>query len=251
MHYNFLFNGCSFTFGAELEGPNNDLEHQKSHRFSHLVGEHYNKTYNNLSKSGKSNDWIVEKTINWFEEGNTCDIAVIQLTSIKRITVYDHKNEPIDIIQPILKNFNRANDILYDKFVNLRLLTNNYFKYVYSDYFGQQNFYKNLFFINEYLKHKKINVIYLGLLHKSEYENTINSGWKMYCNNINVKCVSGDLLPTYSEDKNKKYFCKDFSKQNTTDNFVAWLNGRHPNEYGHQTIAEYIIEEIDKNAYIL
>ena len=48
MHYNFLFNGCSITYGGELQGPDNDLEHQRTHRFSHLVGDHYNKTYTNI-----------------------------------------------------------------------------------------------------------------------------------------------------------------------------------------------------------
>jgi hypothetical protein len=49
MHYNLLFNGCSFTYGWELGGINNDEEHQRTHRFSHLVAEHYGKTYNNIS----------------------------------------------------------------------------------------------------------------------------------------------------------------------------------------------------------
>lgn len=248
MHYNFLFNGCSFTEGAELEGSDKDLEHQRTHRFSHLVGQHYNKTYDNISKCGKSNDWIVEKTINWFEEGNTCDLAVIQLTRAKRTIVYNDKNEPIDIIQPILTNCNTSNAVFYKNFIKLKLITNNYFKYVYSEYYGQQNFYKNLFFINEYLKSKKINVIYL-ILDQLEYENMVNSGWKMYCNDIKVKSIVGDLLPKQRQDKSKKYYCQDFNnKYKYTDNH---FNGTHPNEFGHQKIAEYIINEIDKNAYIL
>ena len=45
MHYNFLFNGCSWTFGAELEGITDNQEHSNQNLFndtkfyySHLLG---------------------------------------------------------------------------------------------------------------------------------------------------------------------------------------------------------------------
>ena len=85
MHYNFLFSGCSWTFGSELEGISDDQEHRRKHRYSHLIAKKYNKTYDNIAEGGSSNDRIIRKTIEWFEQGNTCDIAIIQFTLVCRI----------------------------------------------------------------------------------------------------------------------------------------------------------------------
>lgn len=254
MHYNILFNGCSFTFGGELHGINFDQEHQRIYRYSHLVANHFEMTYDNIALSGKSNDWIVEQTINWFEEGNTCDLAVIQFTDEKRITIYDDDENEINIIKPLalLKNTtDGVNNTVWAKSKNMfkhRMLSNMYFKNIYSEYFGQQNFYKNLFFINHYLKSKNINVIYLSL-RKQKYSK--NTGWKKYCNDIKFKLISGDILPTVENDKEKIYHCKDYSYKYKQDSRFARLNGAHPNEFGHQKIAQYIIQEIQSQNIFL
>jgi len=254
MHYNLLFNGCSFTYGCELGGINNDEEHQRTHRFSHLVAEHYGKTYNNISSNGKSNDWIVEKTINWFEEGNTCDLAIIQFTEKKRTIIYgdkDKKDTPpreYDVSKPILlTDKSILGQYLTSKGYDItRIKSNIYYKNIYTEYMGQQNYYKNLFFLNNYFKTKNIPTIFLKL----RTEVTNNFGWKLLCEDIKVKDIkvkdiTGDILPLFYEDIEKKYYCKDYSylyKKKTDNPRFAFLTGTHPNEFGHQKIANYIID---------
>jgi len=77
-----FFNGCSFTWGDELE---NNLEE----RFSTLVANHYQAEHVNISDCGQSNDAIARTTMEWFADGNTTDLAVIQWTIISRFEGYD------------------------------------------------------------------------------------------------------------------------------------------------------------------
>jgi len=250
MHYNLLFNGCSFTYGSELEGINNDREHQRTHRFSHLVAEHYGKTYDNISISAKSNDWIVEQTINWFEEGNTCDLAVIQFTENIRTIIYgdgdkkDTQPKVYDILRPVLSTDKSvwAHCFLEGKCIEHRIKSNIYYKNIYTEYMGQQKYYKNLFFLNNYFKTKNIPAIFL----KMEKNISVDFGWKLHCENIKVKDMKGDIIPFWREDKEKIYYCKDYSyKYKEKKNpYLVFLNGVHPNEFGHQKIADYIIDNI-------
>lgn len=242
MHYNLLFNGCSFTYGGELWGINRDYEHQKLHRFSHLVAKEFGMSYDNISSGGKSNDWIVEQTVNWFEAGNTCDLAIIQFTEKKRIMLYDDNKNPIHIVNQILKN-NQVISKILPRSLNYELTANIYFKNIYSEYFGQQNFYKNLFFIHNYLKSKNIPTIYLHL-NKKSIINAIDDGWKIYCKDIKINHIVEGILPRREDNKNKIYYCPDYSFKSEKDPFFTWMNGTHPNELGHQKIAEYIIQEI-------
>jgi len=257
MHYNLLFNGCSFTHGCELNGIDNDIEHQRTHRFSHLVAEHYGKTYDNISDDGKSNDWIVEKTINWFEEGNTCDLVVIQFTNIKRTIMYGdsvgNNTQPkeYDTINTVLSTDKSimAQHFLESTYMEQRMKSNIYYKNIYTEYMGQQNYHKNLFFLNNYFKTKNIPAIFLKLSSfDSKFEKTDNYfGWKLHCKNINikVKVIEGDILPVFYEDTERKYHCKNYTYlcKTKNDNLrLAFLTGGHPNEFGHQKIADYIID---------
>lgn len=92
MHYNLLFNGCSFTEGAELQGITNNYEYRNTHRFSHVVSDLTGLTYANISKHGSSNKRILRTTVGWFEKGNTCDHATIQWTNRSRLEIFADKD---------------------------------------------------------------------------------------------------------------------------------------------------------------
>jgi len=255
MHYNLLFNGCSCTYGGELNGIDDDIEHQRTHRFSHLVAKHYSKTYDNIALNGKSNDWIVEKTINWFEEGNTCDLVVIQFADNKRNILYYDEGEQntqpkeYDTTTPLLHTNKSiwAQFLLSKGYDERRIRSNIYYKNIYTKYMGQQNYYKNLFFLNNYFKTKNIPAIFLKLSSfDGKFEKTdVDFGWKLHCKNIKVKDISGDILPVFYEDIEKKHYCKNYTYLYKTKNDnprLAFLKGTHPNEFGHQKIADYIID---------
>jgi hypothetical protein len=251
MHYNLLFNGCSFTYGIELQGIDNNLDKQTKNRFSHLVSEKLNLTYQNISNQGVSNDWIVESTIKWFEEGNTCDIAVIQLTAKAR-TVWYKNNKAFNFAPGLIVDKKYLKFPILDYFLEhgaldpLRL----YYKKVYSDYMGDQNFYKNLFLLENFFKNKKIKIIFLSLCKIPKP----NDGWKSLCKTKKIQHIINTGMEGHPIDEdpldyglignrytNPENFCPELYQ--STKNYD--LIGTRPNELGHQKIADYVIEQIN------
>jgi hypothetical protein len=239
MHYNLLFNGCSVTFGAELEGLNRDREYQRLHRFSHLVAEHFGMTYDNISYPGGSNDRIVKETIEWFEAGNTCDIAIIQLTMEERTVWYNNKKE--------LKNISQTNFTLgfnMPKTTDLSCAEYYYYKEFYSDYMGSENYYKNACFLKNYFDLHNIKYIFISLDIPPNY----NTGWQKAFKYPKITSIKNELLG--NRKKNPENFCIDYSTKfksnNNKNNISNIFHGVHPSELGHQKIANYLIEKINQ-----
>ena len=235
MHYNLLFNGCSFTLGSELEGKENDLEFRRLNRFSHIISKKTNKTYVNISKGGCSNDYITRTTIEWFETGNTCDLAIIQLTQIKR-TEYPSKYFN-DLSLFSLVNFFphskcRETSEDYDQIKNA---FEHYYKYVYNNTLGLYDFYKNIFILEQYFEKNNIKYFFTFIGYKSSeinYNPNIEIPWKSLCKTKyeTIPHIDGGILNI----KRKENFCIKYPS-------IAALNGLHPSKLGHQKIAHYII----------
>jgi hypothetical protein len=251
MHYNFLFNGCSWTFGAELEGITDNQEHRRTHRFSHLIAENYNKTYDNISKSGKSNDSIVRTTIEWFEQGNTCDIAIIQFSTISRI-------EYISEVERHLVNFTSQSISLRWKTDSSKIdykitekAHNSFYKDFYNVNLGLYNFYKNLFVLEQYFEKKNIPHIFLRLtddkhLIMNNNQNLFNDTkfyWKSLCKHdyFDLYSLKGEILEMHNRKEYLKYTTENYTKEG-----FKYLTGTHPNELGHQKIAKFIINKLNK-----
>jgi hypothetical protein len=242
MHYNILFNGCSYTNGSELQGKENNFEFRRLNRFSHIISERMDKTYENIAMGGNSNDRIIRSTIDWFKSGNTCDLAIIQFTSISRFEFISHYDaHPVNFAPganiPLLweteakiqnkKDYNDAKSAF-----------ESYYKYVYNDNIGLYNFYKNLFILETYFEANKIPYYFIKLstdrgwldTHKKEVH------WRSNCKHTysSIPAINGTIL----EVEDKINFTKDYSK----DGYPA-LNGQHPSVLGHQKIADYIIKK--------
>ena len=149
MNVDLLFVGDSVTYGMELEP-----EHER-YRFSHLVAQEKNLTYSNRSLSGACNDWIVKTAVNFFREGNTCETAIIQFSDKDRWIFHD----------PKLKRFlnmgaKRTTNNFFTK--HMRPAHTAYYRWIYTHELAIENYWKNVFFLNEYLK-EKCKTIYLTL----------------------------------------------------------------------------------------
>ena len=81
----FLFSGCSYTWGDELE--NYLVE-----RYSKLVSDHYQERSINISECGISNDTIVRRTIEFLENVST-EVVVIQFTVQQRLELFNEKGD--------------------------------------------------------------------------------------------------------------------------------------------------------------
>lgn len=212
MYYNFLFNGCSITYGDELHHNGRGIEHLKSHRYSAVISNHFNKTHDNIAVGGSSNDTIVKRTIDWFEEGNTCDFAVIQFTFKERaVDWYDGAKA-----YPMGPNFKM------DRVKGYKAAQMLYYKTFYTDYLGNQNLYKNIFFLKKYFELKNIKHYFFGAYRGKLH----HAGWELHCDSL--PCILSEI-----EEFKWGY--------NETYHHI----GGHPNALGHQAIANYLIPNIE------
>lgn len=149
MDVDLLFCGDSVTYGMELEPKH------EQYRFSHLVATDKNLSYHNNSKSGACNDWIVKNAIQFFREGNTCDTAIIQFSAPERWAFYDTN----DVGWKNIGNSTTTNNL---KSKGMKDAHTAYYQYIYTPELAFENYWKNVFFIDEYLK-DKCKTIYLTL----------------------------------------------------------------------------------------
>jgi len=203
-----LFDGCSWTWGDELENKEKD-------RFSTLVSDHIGKNHVNISERGKSNDGILRTTIEYCEN-NIVDLAIIQFTKISRREILDSKGE-----RYIRVNVGNRDDasVMYYKNLN----TN-------ADDIA--NFYKNKFFLEHFFKVKGIPYYFVCLNQKKDllYKRNPSSWQKM----SDTKPVTS-LYTLFGGNKydGTPYF-----------NYPHAERGGHPNIRGHQKIAEHILQNI-------
>lgn len=141
---NILFNGCSFTWGDELNN--------QSKRFSDLIGGI------NISQCGRSNDGIARTTVDWLKT-NSCDLTVIQWTVPQRTETYiDQKYENISTF----KEYAGWQD---------------WYKYCYNNQIGIDNLFKNAFLLRHHLESKGIK--YFFMYHDCWFDNIFKpSPWK-------------------------------------------------------------------------
>jgi hypothetical protein len=144
-----LYDGCSYTYGDELENPEEE-------RFSSLIGgEHVN-----LGECGKSNDGITRTTIAYCEK-NKIDTAVIQFTLYSRREVMRHDRNKWDFI-----SCQKENE-----------MSNAFYQYLQNNSDDLANFHKNKFILENYFKSKNIKYYFINLQHKRRQLGWVPSVW--------------------------------------------------------------------------
>jgi hypothetical protein len=97
-------NGCSFTYGDELESPSTTA-------WPALVADHHGAKLINDAVSGGTNARTVYRTIKYLQED--FDLYLIALTTDTRFTVYKSDNNFEINFNPQLKNILYGNDDFY------------------------------------------------------------------------------------------------------------------------------------------
>jgi hypothetical protein len=197
-HVNLFFCGDSVTYGMELE-PYGRVEK----RFSTLVSTEKNLTHHNHSLSGACNDWIVKNAIEFFRNGNTCDTAIIQFSAPERWLYW------CDILKRF-QNVGNATTTNNFKSNGVREAHKAYYDKIYSPELAVENYWKNVYFMNEYLK-DKCEVLYLTL----GFPVPRNNSWVTDVEIASVKEMVG------------------------TSRLVG-----HPSPEGHRKIADYILSKL-------
>lgn len=210
MNYNIFFNGSSICRGRELD----DIE---KFRYSSIIAQKLNLKVSNIALDGLSNDAIVRTTIEWFENKNTCDLAIIQFTYSERSEYFFDGN--INQLSAWMINSNiKKPHVKIGKY---------YYLNYYNDCIGVENLYKNKFLLETYFSSINQKYLIIEIIPptkiKIEY-------WKKFCSN-NHTFIS-DIIGNNDDLRFRKYWIKDGKKS------------EHPNNLGHEKIAEYIIDNI-------
>ena len=227
---NLFFCGDSFTWGEELQGPEQNHHRREKERFSGVLAEQLGKTHENISRSGTSNDWIVKKSIEWFEKGNSCDTAIIQFSHYYRWMWYD-KNGKHHHMPAKWKEQDT-----HMKTTEKQEAQKAYMSNVISEHFALDNYWKNMFLLRNYLK-DKCNVIHLTLTELPLGKNF----WYESVGNINII----ELIPFLKKDQSN--FCPKLNSNILDNNDNKRFSGAHPSTEGHKRIAQLIREtHLDK-----
>jgi hypothetical protein len=198
-----FYNGCSYTWGDELQN-------KEQERYGTLVSNHYNASHVNISERGRSNDAIARTTMEWFINGNTCDLAIIQWTVISRIDGYD----------PLRKQYIFVTTQTQTKWAE-------YYKKYYHDQLGVDTLFKNYYILEQFFIQK--NIPYFFLFHDCWNDTifTLDSVWKNLIIKKDFHVIKGN----------------DYHKTILDEIHFEGTKG-HPNSLGHQSIANYIIDNI-------
>ena len=210
-----LFNGCSITWGDELT----DRENQ---RYSRLVSNHYNAEEVNLASNGISNDRIVRESIAYLDK-NSVDLIVVQFTLHTRI-----------------EWFRKDGSILDMHIHQKRHPASFYYKWIYNDYNGIENMWKNLVLFDTYCTQKRIKYVPLLADHHENALQLKNNWQKLYHGKPLTHLHRGVLKRT---PKPHMMSSGNIPEGYIPENFT--LPNNHPSPRGHKVIAEKVIELID------
>ena len=201
------FNGCSYTYGAELE----NIEDK---RFSTLVSKHFNADHLNDAARGSSNDTIVRKTFE-FLENNKCDYGIIIMTHFHRI----------ELANPIT---NRLSSLRARK-----PQCRSFYERYYNDEVGSINYYRNRFLLEQEFSRRGIPLILLQINDVSG-----DNVYKRMCDGklpTITRSPREDCKTLLGHGQNPKYFYH--KGKNRLDS--------HFNVDGHRKVADFIINQID------
>lgn len=102
----------------------------------------------NISNDLESFDWVTRNTIQWFEDGNTCDLAIIEISHLNRYEYIDEHKKRF--------SFNIGSK---DPYINR--MSVGYNNTIHNEQNGLYYWNYNEFLLQTYFKNKNINHIFL------------------------------------------------------------------------------------------
>ena len=199
------FDGCSHTWGAELLDPNKS-------RYSKIVCDHFNAEEYNIAKRGGGCKRVVRNLIN--HDLSQYDMFVIEMPSKIRFEYFSGNGDWVGASPHALLNKRKNKHPVHDTLID-------YAKYIFTEKQADSEQLIHYTIIRGLLENKPHIIIGLDL---------------HYLNGINIS-VPVDKLYAVKE-KPKKLMGKVLR---TKDNFIPKAHRGHPNEEGHEIIAEDVI----------
>lgn len=215
--------GCSWTYGDELGDPSDDT-YRLEHVWGGLVAKHYKLEFVNHGYPGASLTSIRD-AVTWYVANDLRDddILMIGLTSPERQSWYNNAHRKNDIDPPWMNH------------VHLNWMTDN--ESAYSKLWQQQ---LKSFLMDQQCEEWKI-------LNYNQTVTLIDG----ICARFDIPVIQFNMLDEMLDCYHPKtLFMPEYNMGEYLDEFVArgekiWQPGGHPNEKGHQIIAEKLISYID------
>ena len=209
----FLFVGCSNTWGDELKDPLNS-------RYSKLLCDALGVNEHNVAECGTSNDWIARRTVDETRK-KKYDRVYVQLTAVVRTELYTPRNGPMRLPNRRSANAMQMREWIPDK---REILSGHYMKF-YNIKHGIENMYKNKFIIESAVNDTEL--VFLGLdccrenrPDKRHFHSS--SLWKEFCEK-RIIWLYDDIIGDWDKSQHL-------------------LGARqHPLEEAHQMIADYLL----------
>lgn len=210
---NIAFFGDSFTWGDELDNPQND-------RFSRLVCQKFDANEINISRRGSGNEEICLNATEFIMSNHQADFICIQLSNYIRYT-YVSKDRFKNTSRFSTINPNSTSSTAKEKLLSLSLYS--FADGNYKLYYAMTRY--KVYLLSEVLKSK--NIPHLFTVKSSDIK----------------EFLEDDLL---SKDFYDNFYTKSL-KDSLSESNIALKSGGHPCELGHKFIAEEIlIPEIEK-----
>ena len=210
-----LFTGCSITWGDELTDRENT-------RYSRLVSNHYGAEEVNIAWNGISNDRIVRESITYLDK-NPVDLIVIQFTLHTRSEWFGKDGSILD-----MHTHQKGHP------------APTFFRFVFNDYVGIENLWKNVVLFDTYCTQKNIKYIPLLADHHEKALNLNNYWQKLYHGKPLTHLHRHVLKRTPKPDMMSS---GKIPKGYIPEHFM--LPNNHPSPIGHKVIAEKVIELIE------
>ena len=211
-----VFAGCSFTWGDELENPEEE-------RFSRLVCNRLGAEEYNVSRNGYSNDLLLHKFLKFSTTCGKPDIAVIQWTALSRWQMWDDSRNDWEIL-------------CTKKKYQLKLNAVRYYRHVYTDHHGIENYWKNVYLAEQYCKDNDIKLIMMDMSRKKPTVDYVSP----------YQCLVKSEIPFIQ----KGIVPCPYPKYKTPEWYEYWMEGYHPSPKGDQMIADYLEAQISPSLNI-
>ena len=213
----FLFVGCSITWGDELKDRLNT-------RYSKLLCDALGANEYNIAECGQSNDWIARRTVEETRK-KKYDRVYVQLTIPSRLEYFTEQG-PYKFHQHIV---NQKDKPYYTE-------GRWYYKFVWNMQLGLENMYKNKFLIESIVDSELVFLFSdCNLESDIEYQHLHEkSYWNSFCKIKQHEIFRGILRGRYEK-------MKKLPKSEIARLYPLGKRG-HPLESSHQKIADYLLE---------
>jgi len=205
-----VFAGSSICWGDELKNPEEE-------RYSRLVCNKLQAEEINVSRCGYSNDLLLHKFLKYSTTCGKPDVAVIQWTVLSRWQMWDNTQNDWEVLYVNTK---------YSTKHKLQWNAVRYYRHVYTDQHGIENYWKNVYLAEQYCKDNDIKLIMMNMIYKEPTVDYV-SPYQSLCKSKNILSIKGDIVPR--------------PKYKSAEWYEYYEEGEHPTSKGHQIIADYLI----------